>query len=179
MWWSFLSFFLCTLEGEIPTSLRLLCQQLLIFHCPQQQSTAQGHRVSLRCALVYKAYATDTWFAAEELIVSSSPSLNLFCLLLLQSFIPWPEPRNQHTDYWGLAISLCLCKRTIYRYWFDQTWNREWRTDQMAVKYTIWDPSTDTLGSFLGTFFPSALSVPFLFWKTLLSRLVEHIRCLT
>lgn len=94
----------------------------LHLHCPHQQSPAQGHRVHLRCALVYKADATGTWFAAEEIIVSSSPSLNLFCLLLLlQSRIPWPEPRTWHTDYWGLAISLCLCKRKIYHYWFDQT----------------------------------------------------------
>lgn len=91
-------------------------------HCPHQQSPAQGHGGHLRCALVHKADATGTWFAAEEIIVSSSPSLNPSCLwLLLQSRIPWPELRTQRSDYWGLAIRLWLYKRKIYHYWFDQT----------------------------------------------------------
>lgn len=122
MWSSFFSFFLHTLEGKISTSLQLLCQQLPIFHNPPQQSPSQGHRVhQLRCALAYKADATGTWFAAEELIASSSPSLNPSCLLLLlQPRPPWPEPTTRHTDCCGLAISLCLCKGKIYHYRFDQ-----------------------------------------------------------
>lgn len=139
-------------------------------------------RVHLRCALGYKADATGTWFAAEELIGSSSPSLNLFCLLLLlQSHLPWPEPRTWHTDYRGLAISLCLCKRKIYHCWFDQTFlgheieSKEQAKLLLNAQYGI--EAQTCQGFFLDSFFPGALSVTFSFWKTLLSELVEPKRC--
>lgn len=83
--WSFFSFLLHILEGETLTSLQLLCQQVPVFYCPHQQFPAEGCRVHLKCALVYKAGAGGTGFAAEELIVSSSPSLNLSSLLLVYS----------------------------------------------------------------------------------------------
>lgn len=51
----------------------------------------------------YKSGAAAAWFAAEGWSGSSSPPLNLFCLLLFwRSPLPSPVPKTWHTGYWGL-----------------------------------------------------------------------------
>lgn len=117
----FFFFFLCTLEGEILTSVEVLCQQLPVFALPTpaipssgpQGSSQMYHRVQSRCYW----YLICSGGANGHLLTFTKPVL---FLVLLQSHIPWPELRAWHTDCWGLAISLCPCKKKIYHYWFNQ-----------------------------------------------------------
>lgn len=79
MWSFFISpFFSCVFwKARSWPQWRCCASSSLCLHCPHQQFPAQGHRVHLRCTTVYRADATGIWFAVAELIVTSSPSLNL------------------------------------------------------------------------------------------------------
>lgn len=144
--WPFFSFFLSTLECRRPTWLLLLCQQLpvLVLHTTASPSSRpQGP--SQLCPPVHEAAAAGTLFAAEDLIISSSPSLSSSSLLhLLQSC----TENLAHWSLWHCHQFMPLQQENVLLLIWSHlswTWDREWRTAQVAIKCSIWDPSTVVL----------------------------------